>query len=100
MADDLTPTDGLSNIWIELDGFDKHLNSGDADIRFRFVHKHGGNEATLAVLALPIMASTDGFYGMVARAYDDLIAILRQGLFVSDKMRTHYRSETAKWSRP
>jgi hypothetical protein len=99
MPNDLTPSDGLSNIWLEFAGFDHHQDSANADVRFRFVHKKDGTSTTLSELSLPVRAERDGFYGMVACAHDDLIAVLRQALYVSDKLRTHYRNE-AERTRP
>ena len=32
---------------------------------------------------------------MMARAYDQLITVLRQGLYTAGKMRGHYRTEAA-----
>jgi hypothetical protein len=99
MADELTPSDGISDVWIELDGFDRHSNSPNATVRFRIVERQRGKEVILATVPFRVEAADDGLSGMIARAYDDLIAMLRQGLFAVDKMRAHYRSEVTRKSR-
>jgi len=97
-SDDLSPADGLCNIFLEFDGLDRHQGSSHANFRFRFVHKEQEQEFTMAVLSLPVSAADDGMEGMMVRAHDQLIRVLRQSLYVSDKMRQHYRSEAARYS--
>lgn len=90
--DDLSPSDGLSNVWIEFDGLDSHLDSGNADVRFRFVLSEGGHHQVLTTISLSTPAQHDGVTGLIARAHDEMIQILRQGLWTLDTMRRRYRS--------
>jgi hypothetical protein len=88
---DITPTDGVSNYWIEFAGFDKPYRSTGANIRFDIIEQDGKKDHYRATLSFPVAAADDGLHGMIARAHDDLIDALRQMLFSSDKMRSYYR---------
>jgi len=54
-----------------------------------------GQERVLATMTFHVQAGHDGHPGMMARAYDQLITVLRQGLYSANKMRSHYRNEAA-----
>ncbi len=95
-SNDLTPTDRLCNVFVEFAGLDRHLGSADADIRFRFTRLDDGHERVLTELSFPVAMEGDGFSGQVARGHDALIAMLRQALFLADKMRTYYRNAAKK----
>jgi hypothetical protein len=100
IADDLTLTDGLSDVRLELDGLDKYLDSTNVDVRFRFVRRANNVTSVIATLNFPVCAENDGLQGMIARAYDELIAVLRQGLYEANNMRTVYRNSSKAQSSP
>ena len=91
--DDLSPSDGISDIFLEFDGMTTRLGSPDGDFTFRFVQRRGGQETVIATMSFPVRASHDGHPGMMVRAYDQLIAGLRQSLYHSSRARAHYRNE-------
>jgi hypothetical protein len=92
---DLTPAEGLSDIHVEFDGMRAHSGSPNGDFTFRFVQRRDGQEKIVATLTFPVRGSHDGHPGMMARAYDQVIAVMRQGLFTAGKMRGFYRQEAA-----
>jgi len=94
-SDNLTPMDGLSDIHLEFDGMRAHSGSPNGDFTFRFVQRRDGQEKIIATMTFPVRDSHDGHPGMMARAYDQLITVLRQGLYSANKMRSHYRNEAA-----
>jgi hypothetical protein len=91
--DDLTPKDGLCDVFLEFDGLQTRPNSPHGDITFRFVHRTEGYEKVLATMSFPVNSAHDGFPGMMARAHDQLIAVLRQSLYLAGKRRSHYKHE-------
>ena len=96
MKDDLTPADGLCDVYLEFDGMHARAGSANGDFTFRFVHRtEEGQERVLATMSFHVQAGHDGHPGMMARAYDQLITVLRQGLYSANKMRAHYRNEAA-----
>ncbi len=98
VRDDITPKDGLCDVFLEFDGFKTHPNSANGDITFRFVQRRdGGQEKVIATMSFPVHSGHDGFPGMMTRAHDQLIAVLRQSLFVAGKRRSHYRHEAATY---
>jgi hypothetical protein len=94
--DDLSPSDGVSDVFLEFDGMKTRLGSPDGDFTFRFVQRRGGQEAVIATMSFPVRAGHDGHPGMMVRAYDQLIPILRQALFHASRARSHYRNEVAR----
>jgi len=92
-TDDLTPVDGVSDIHIEFDGMRAHSGSPHGDFTFRFVQRRDGQDKIVATMTFPVRDSYDGHPGMMARAYDQMIAMLRQGLHSASKMRSFYRHE-------
>jgi hypothetical protein len=94
--DDLTPRDGLCDVFLEFDGIKTHPNSLNGDITFRFVQKReGAQDKVVATMSFPVQSTHDGFPGMMARAHDQLVAVLRQSLYVAGKRRGHYRHEAS-----
>ena len=93
--DDLTPKDDLCDVFLEFDGLQTRLNSPHGDVTFRFVHRTEGYEKVIATMSFPVHSGHDGFPGMMARAHDQLIAVLRQSLYLAGKRRNHYRHEAA-----
>jgi hypothetical protein len=93
-SDDLTPVDGLSDIHLEFDGMRAHSGSPNGDFTFRFVQRRDGQEKVVATMTFPVRDTHDGHPGMMARAYDQMIAVLRQGLHTAAKMRGYYRHES------
>jgi hypothetical protein len=93
--DDLSPSDGVSDVFLEFDGMTTRLGSPHGDFTFRFVQRRGGQESVIATMSFPVQAGHDGHPGMMARAYDQLITVLRQGLYSANKARSHYRNEAA-----
>lgn len=91
--DDLSPSDGVSDVFLEFDGMKTRLGSPNGEFTFRFVQRRGGQETVIATMSFPVQASHDGHPGMMVRAYDQLIGVLRQGLFASSRARAHYRNE-------
>jgi len=94
-SDNLTPMDGLSDIHLEFDGMRAHSGSPNGDFTFRFVQRRDGQEKIIATMTFPVRDSHDGHPGMMARAFDQMIAVLRQGLFSAAKMRNFYRHEAS-----
>ena len=94
-SDNLTPMDGLSDIHLEFDGMRAHSGSPNGDFTFRFVQRRDGQEKVIATMTFPVRDNHDGHPGMMARAFDQMIAVLRQGLFTAAKMRNYYRHESA-----
>ena len=94
-SDDLTPVDGVSDIHVEFDGMRAHSNSPNGDFTFRFVQRRDGQDKIIATMTFPVRDSHDGHPGMMARAYDQMIAVMRQGLHTAAKMRNYYRQESA-----
>ncbi|HLY56765.1 MAG TPA: hypothetical protein VKS60_14475 [Stellaceae bacterium] len=93
---DLSPRDGLSDVWVEFDGLDRHVEGADADVRFRFIHREDGINHLLSTIAFPIEAQADGIEGQIVRGYDKLIAMLRQALWSASIEQTGYtRTPTA-----
>ena len=93
--DDLSPSDGVSDVFLEFDGMTTRLGSPHGDFTFRFVQRRGGQESVIATMSFPVQAGHDGHPGMMVRAYDQLIALLRQSLHYSSRARAHYRNEAA-----
>ena len=93
--DDLTPADGLCDVFLEFDGMQTRSNSASGDISFRFVYRKDGKEQVVATMSFPVNSGHDGFPGMMARAHDQLVAVLRQSLYVAGKRRSHYRQEAS-----
>jgi hypothetical protein len=91
--DDLSPSDGVSDVFLEFEGMKTRLGSPHGDITFRFVQRRAGQEAVIATMSFPVQAGHDGQPGMMVRAYDQLIAALRQSLYQSSRARAHYRNE-------
>ena len=96
MADDLTPKDGLCDVYLEFDGMRAHSGSPNGDFSFRFVHRTEGQERVLATMSFFVQAGHDGHPGMMAKAYDQMVTVLRQSLFTADRMRSHFRNEAAQ----
>ena len=97
MSDELTPKESLCDIFVEFAGMEAHSNSPHGDFTFRFVQKRDGQpDRVVATLTFPVRDSHDGFPGMMGRAYDQLIQVMRQGLFHAGRMRTFYRSEASQ----
>lgn len=95
--DDLTPGDGLCNVFIEFDGMQTRLGSPHGDFTFRFVQRQeGAPDRVVATMSFPVNAKDDGHPGMMVRAYDQLILVLRQNLFLAGRARNFYRSEVAR----
>ena len=93
MSEDLSPSDGVSDVFLEFDNIRTKLGSPNGDVTFRFVQRRGGQEAVIATMSFPVQAAHDGHPGMMVRAYDQLIVVLRQSLFYSSRARAHYRNE-------
>jgi len=93
-SDNLTPMDGLSDIHLEFDGMRAHSNSPNGDFTFRFVQRRDGQEKVVATMTFAVRDNHDGHPGMMARAYDQMISVLGQGLHTADKMRNYYRQES------
>jgi hypothetical protein len=90
IKDDLSPSDGLSNVWIDLDGIQYH-GSKRSDVSFRvFRRSTDGSDQFIAALSFPVHGSNE-FYETVSLAHDELIAFLRQALYVSNILRQSYR---------
>ena len=95
-SENLTPLDGLSDVHLEFDGMRAHSGSPNGDFTFRFVQRRDGQEKIIATMTFPIRDNHDGHPGMMARAYDQMIMVLRQGLFNAAKMRNYYRHEASQ----
>jgi hypothetical protein len=95
MTDDLSPMDGVSDVFLEYDSVKTRLGSPNGDVTFRFVQRRGGQETVIATMSFPVQAGHDGLPGMMVRAYDQLIPLLRQALYQSSRARAHYRNEAA-----
>ena len=93
MTEDLSPSDGISDVFLEFDGMRTRLGSPNGDFTFRFVQRRGGQETVIATMSFPVQAGHEGHPGMMVRAYDQLIAALRQSLFQAGRARAHYRNE-------
>ena|SRR3569833_1492100 len=96
IRDDLIPTDGLCHVFLQFESMESHMQGSGADITFRFVRKKDGLDAVISRMTVAVSAHEDGVPGMIARAYDQIVLILRQSLHIADKMRTHYKTEAAK----
>ena len=94
MTDDLSPRDGVSDVFLEFDNLRTRLGSPHGDVTFRFVQRRGGQETVIATMSFPVQAGHDGQPGMMVRAYDQLIPLLRQGLYHAARARSHYRNES------
>jgi len=95
MTDDLSPSDGVSDVFLEFDSMRTRLGSPHGDVTFRFVQRRGGQETVLATMSFPVQAGHEGHPGMMVRAYDQLIPALRQALYYSSRARAHYRNEAS-----
>ncbi|HET7084373.1 MAG TPA: hypothetical protein VFI23_06360 [Rhizomicrobium sp.] len=93
MADDLRPADGLCDVYLEFDGMHAHSGSPNGDFTFRFVHRRDDQEKVLATMSFQVQAGHDGHPGMMVKAYDQMITVLRQALFTADRARAFYRNE-------
>ena len=89
-GEDLTPTDGLSNRWIEFEGIDRR-GRGHFDVKFRIYDREDGEDHWVSSITFPVAGSNE-LYEAVALAHDDLIAFLRQALYAADIMRNDYRN--------
>lgn len=97
MDDDLTPSDGLSNRWIEFDGLDCH-SRGHTDVRFRiYDSERDGSKRFVTTLSFTVRGSNE-FYEIVALGHDALIAFLRQALHLSNILRQSYRKSAEQMS--
>jgi hypothetical protein len=91
-APDLTPQEGLSNVWIEVDGVDTFPQSTSKKVRFRIsLVKPPGPDQQLAVLSFHIH-NPKGWNDACYRASDELVAMLRQMLWQADNIRTGYKT--------
>ena len=88
--EDLSPRQGLSDHFVNVDGLD-NLGHGNAAIRFRMFTSRDGAEETLATLVCKVPPRNDGMECMVARGYDELVAALRQMLFQAAAARRQYK---------
>jgi hypothetical protein len=93
VRDDLVPTDGLCDYFVEVDCMTVRRGGGDLDIRFRIIKGVDDPTATAATITFPVQAQDDGIEGMIARGFDELILVLRQVLYQADKQRTYYRTK-------
>lgn len=99
ISDDLSPSDGLSNIWLEEESVSMPLEQGAArEVNFRFVLRSRDGYQQLGSLSLSVPMGDSGMPELWVRAYDTLIAALRQGLYTSDMMRSHHRKELERWN--
>ena len=95
-ANELTASDGLCDVFLEFEGMQMQSNSPHGDFTFRFVYRKDGHEKIMATMSFHVLDAHDGFPGMMARAYDQMVTVLRQSLYTSVKMRNHYRIEASK----
>ena len=95
LRDDLSPIEGVSDVFLEFDGMKTRIGSPHGEFTFRFVQRRDGQERVIATMSFPVQAGHDGHPGMMVRAYDQLIAVMRQSLFYSGRARAHYRNEAA-----
>jgi hypothetical protein len=96
LRDDLSPSDGVSDVFLEFEGMKTRLGSPNGEFTFRFVQRRGGHESVIATMSFPVQAAHDGHPGMMVRAYDQLIPALRQSLFHAGRARSYYRNEVAR----
>jgi hypothetical protein len=94
---DITPTDGISDYWIEMKGLDKKRNG--AVVSFEIIRVINGLDEHQATLNFSVQSQSDGLNGLIARAHDDLVAALRQMLYTADTMRQSYKTSAEKESR-
>lgn len=92
--DDLTPTDGLTNTWLEFERLERREDG--AKVSFQFVDRSDGGERYISSMSVLVNNRGDGMEGMVARALDELILVLRQAVFYCDATRRGYRQVAAK----
>lgn len=90
---DLTPGDGLSDHFIEVDGLD-NLGQGHVAVRFRVFTWRDGVQTKVAWLSFPVAPQGDRIEGQIARAYDELILALRQCLLQAARARRQYRTSS------
>lgn len=87
---DLSPGDGLSDHFVDIDGLD-NIGGGAAEVRFKMFTERDGVRRTLAILPFAVPPKNDGMEGMIVRGYDDLIAALRQMLYEAATARQRYK---------
>lgn len=88
VAAHLTPTDGHTNATLKFVGFDTTGEDSNATCRFDMRDESGSFVGTLYVPVGP--QSEPGINPMVAAAHVKVTNILRQWLYVNDKMRQAY----------
>jgi len=103
IRDDLSPTEGVSDVFLEFDGMKTRLGSAHGEFTFRFVQRRDGQEKVIATMSFPVQAGHDGHPGMMVRAYDQLIALLLGYLFqlrigIEQATRIERLSHSARWS--
>ncbi|AKM09310.1 hypothetical protein [Croceicoccus naphthovorans] len=88
VPDHLVPSDGFTNSTVRYAGFDAIPGESGASHRFEFVDGDGRVIGTYRIETKP---TSDGTIdAMVAGAHRQMTNVLRQWLFVTDKVRAHY----------
>jgi hypothetical protein len=92
IADHLVPTDGLTDAHIRFSSLEIH-EEGGADVHFSLYDDDENHLTDFVIYVEPAeYASMDR---LVAEAHRRMCDVLRQWLYVTDKMRQHYEKQSA-----
>ena len=83
----LVPTDGLTNATIEFRSLD-HVGGGAADVVFQMFDENKNNMGQIVVHVKPTRKGTAD--AQIAEGHRVLCDMLRQWLYVTDKLRQEY----------
>lgn len=91
VPDHLVPTDGLTNSAIRFDALE--INHGDKSVRVTFgVYDDQQARLTELFVDVPIADYPGGANGLIAHAHARMTDILRQWLYMTDKIRQGYET--------
>jgi len=93
VPDRLVPRDGLTNSYIKFVGLDAAGDAGAAVVRFDMHNENGTHIGTFRVVAGP--TKNGSIDQMVSRAHRQMCDVLRQWLYMTDKMAQAYEKREA-----
>jgi len=91
VPDHLVPADGLTDAHIRFSGLKVH-DEGGADVLFSLYDDDENHLADYVIYVEP--AEYDSIDGLIAEAHKRMCDVLRQWLFVTDKMRQRYEKKS------
>lgn len=93
MANDLAPTDGISDVWVELDGMDIARENAPWTIRFRFFRGARDKKEIVGSIHFDVQGYGRPFEATMAEAHEKLISALRQSAAFASNARKAYSGE-------